>query len=197
MSVYLDIKSLYPHLKVNWNVLMCKICIARRLVVDIFPWCNANFVPSPSGTLVACRMGNGSIQQQLHGLWFFQNSTSFDCQSVVSLSACFVHQWWHKIFWLTSERGDAEDALSGNSLSFPEEVFAALVDGTCCWVGCGVAIIIGFWRGAGKSDRQDIKDTEQHYCDLQSYGILLHSYCTCKFTEVTALLIWSIFAVTL
>ena len=35
MSVYLDIKSLYPHLKVNWNVLMCKICIARRLVVDI------------------------------------------------------------------------------------------------------------------------------------------------------------------
>ena len=61
MSVYLDIKSLYPHLKVNWNVLMCKICIARRLVVDIFPWCNANFVPFPSGTLVAHRMRNGSI----------------------------------------------------------------------------------------------------------------------------------------
>ena len=48
MSVYLDIKSLYPHLKVKWNVLMCKICIARRLVVDIYPWCNANFVPFPS-----------------------------------------------------------------------------------------------------------------------------------------------------
>ena len=61
MSVYLDIKSLYPHLKVNWNVLMFKICIARRLVVDIFPWCNARFVPFPSGTLVARRMRNGSI----------------------------------------------------------------------------------------------------------------------------------------
>ena len=61
MSVYLDIKSLYPHLKVNWNVLLCKICIARRLVVDIFPRCNAHYVPFPSGTLVARRMGNGSI----------------------------------------------------------------------------------------------------------------------------------------
>ena len=47
MSVYFDMKSLYPHLKVNWNMLMCKICIARRLVVDIFPWCNANSVPFP------------------------------------------------------------------------------------------------------------------------------------------------------
>ena len=64
MSVYFDIKSLYPHLKVNWNVLMCKICIARRLVVDIFPWCNANFVPFPSGTMVARRMRNESISQQ-------------------------------------------------------------------------------------------------------------------------------------
>ena len=63
MSVYLDIKSLYPHLKVNWSMLMCKICIARRLVVDSFPWCNANFVPFPSGTLVARRMQNGRIQQ--------------------------------------------------------------------------------------------------------------------------------------
>ena len=61
MSVYLNIKSLYPHLKVNWNVLMCKICITRRLVVDIFPWCNTNFVPFPSGTLVAGRMRNGSV----------------------------------------------------------------------------------------------------------------------------------------
>ena len=61
MSVYLDIKSLYPHLKVNWNVLMCKICIVQCLVVDIFLWCNANFVPFPSGTLVARRMGNRSI----------------------------------------------------------------------------------------------------------------------------------------
>ena len=70
MSVYLDIKSLYPRLKVNWNVLLCKICIARRLVVDIFPWCNAHYVPFPSGTLVASRMGNGSIDSavcfQLH-----------------------------------------------------------------------------------------------------------------------------------
>ena len=61
MSVYLDIKLLYPRLKVNWNVLLCKICIARRLVVYIFPWCNAHYVPFPSGTLVAGRMGNGSI----------------------------------------------------------------------------------------------------------------------------------------
>ena len=42
-------------------MLLCKICIARRLVVDIFPWCNAHYVPFPSGTLVARRMGNGSI----------------------------------------------------------------------------------------------------------------------------------------
>ena len=61
MYVYLNIKSLYPPLKVNWNALLCRICIARRLVVDIFPWCNANFVPFPSGTLVARRMRNGSI----------------------------------------------------------------------------------------------------------------------------------------
>ena len=66
MYVYLDIQSLYPHLKVNWKVLMCKICIARCLVVDIFPWCNANFVPFPSGTLVACRIGNGRI---VSGFW--------------------------------------------------------------------------------------------------------------------------------
>ena len=31
---------------------MCKIRIAWRLVVDIFLWCNANFVPFPSGMLV-------------------------------------------------------------------------------------------------------------------------------------------------
>ena len=68
MSVYFDMKSLYPHLKVNWNMLMCKICIARRLVVDIFPWCNANSVPFPSGTLVARRIGNGSITWQVKGL---------------------------------------------------------------------------------------------------------------------------------
>ena len=40
---------------------MCKICIARSLVVDIFPLCNANFVPFLSRMLVACRMGNGRI----------------------------------------------------------------------------------------------------------------------------------------
>ena len=61
MSVYLDIKLLYPHLKVNCNVLMCKICIAWRLVVNIFLWCNANFVPFPRGTLVVRQMGNGRI----------------------------------------------------------------------------------------------------------------------------------------
>ena len=74
MSVYLDIKSLYQHLKVNWNVLMCKICIARHLVVDIFLWCNANFGPFPSGTLVACQMRNGRIVTSMFGikgLFFF------------------------------------------------------------------------------------------------------------------------------
>ena len=40
---------------------MCKICIAQHLVVDIFPWCNVYFVPSPRRTLVAGRMRNGSI----------------------------------------------------------------------------------------------------------------------------------------
>ena len=44
------VKWAHPPLKVIWNVLMCKICIARRLVVDIFPWCNANFVPFPRFT---------------------------------------------------------------------------------------------------------------------------------------------------
>ena len=46
---------------------MCKICIARRLVVDIFPWCNANFVPFPRGTLVARRMQNGSLAAEMGG----------------------------------------------------------------------------------------------------------------------------------
>ena len=75
MSVYLDIKSLYSHLKVNWNVLMCKICIARRLVVDIFPWCNANSVPFPSGTLVARQIGNGRIgwKQELKSITYAIN----------------------------------------------------------------------------------------------------------------------------
>ena len=49
-------------------MLMCKICIVRRLVVDIFPWCNTNFVPFPSGTLVARRMRNGRIIYK----WFYQ-----------------------------------------------------------------------------------------------------------------------------
>ena len=66
MSLYLDIKSLHPHLKVNWNVLMCIICIARRLVVDNFPWCNSNFVPFPSGTLVVRRMWNRRIRLDSH-----------------------------------------------------------------------------------------------------------------------------------
>ena len=47
MSVYLDKKLLYPHLKVNWNVLMCKICIALRLVVDIFPMMQCEFCAFP------------------------------------------------------------------------------------------------------------------------------------------------------
>ena len=44
---------------------MFKICIERHLVVDIFPWCNANFVPFPSGKLVARRMRNGRINKVL------------------------------------------------------------------------------------------------------------------------------------
>ena len=75
MSVYLDINSLYPHLKVNWNVLMCKICIAWRLIVDIFPWCNANFVPFPSGTLVARRMRTGELHLSDCTHSFFIQST--------------------------------------------------------------------------------------------------------------------------
>ena len=119
MSVYLDTKSLYPHLKVNWNVLMCKICIARRLVVDIFPWCNANFVPFPSGTLVARRMGNGSIMTvyvpthflslplyryfgtgliAMHG---FRNSSRTPCHLVVFSEEVFALLWLelHSISW--------------------------------------------------------------------------------------------------
>ena len=69
MSVYFDIKSLYPHFKVNWNVLMCKICFARHLVVNIFLWCNANFVPFPIGTLVARRKGNGRILHKIVFVW--------------------------------------------------------------------------------------------------------------------------------
>ena len=38
--------------------------------------------------------------------------------------------------------------------------------------------------------------TQQDYYDLQ-YGTLLQSYCTCTSTEVTALLLWSISAVTM
>ena len=38
--------------------------------------------------------------------------------------------------------------------------------------------------------------TQQDYYDLQ-YGTLLHSYCTLTYTEVTALLLWSISAVTM
>ena len=88
MSVYLDKKLLYPHLKVNWNVLMCKICIARRLVVDIFPWRNANFVPLPSGTLVACQMRNGSINKD--NILFKTHFYIAPC-----LSICF----WAYFYW--------------------------------------------------------------------------------------------------
>ena len=56
-------------------MLLCKICIARRLVVDIFPWCNAHYVPFPSETLVARRMGNGSISQAFKGGGEVQNKT--------------------------------------------------------------------------------------------------------------------------
>ena len=42
---------------------MCEICIAWPLVVDIVPWCNGNFVPFPSGTLVGRRMRNGRINR--------------------------------------------------------------------------------------------------------------------------------------
>ena len=95
MSVYLDIKSLNPHLKVNWNVLMCKICIARRLVVDIFPWCNANFVPFPSGTLVARRMQNGRIAQPrlCRGPLCICLKGTF--REISLLSHCIFHQQMH------------------------------------------------------------------------------------------------------
>ena len=124
--MYLDIKSLYPHLKVNWNMLMCKICIARRLVVDIFPWCNANSVPFPSGTLVARRMGNGSIKKfsnrslksvgitifikirtrRLFGIWKF--SIVLMLKNVVGLNAKETFHYdmkWHlTLFWLNTFR---------------------------------------------------------------------------------------------
>ena len=87
MSVYLDIKSLYLHLKVNWNVLMCKICIARRLVVDVFPWCNANFVPFPSGTLVARRMRNGSIPV----FWFILTGRHTNWSKTWSILTMYFH----------------------------------------------------------------------------------------------------------
>ena len=64
---------------------MCKICIARHLVVDIFLWCNANFVSFPSGTLVARQMRNGRIDVLSSINWMVniflriqaQNSTLF------------------------------------------------------------------------------------------------------------------------
>ena len=38
--------------------------------------------------------------------------------------------------------------------------------------------------------------SQQDCCDLE-YGTLLHSYCTGTYTEVTALLLWSTYIVTL
>ena len=55
---------------------MYKICIARRLVVDIFPWCNTNFVLFPIGTLVASWMGNGRIDVETKFNIRFESSCS-------------------------------------------------------------------------------------------------------------------------
>ena len=70
-------------------MLMCKICIARRLVVDIFPWCNANFVPFPSGTLVARRMRNERICRPFKHYLLKGTKRSIKLISVV-IVGCFV-----------------------------------------------------------------------------------------------------------
>ena len=74
-----------------------KICIARRLVVDIFPWCNAKFVPFPSGTLVARRKGNGRIPNAL--CW---PSRKYNCACAllaeVQLRLRVTRRSWQKLF---------------------------------------------------------------------------------------------------
>ena len=68
-------------------MLMCKICIAGCLVVDIFPWSNANFVPFPSGTLVARWMRNGRITDGFHPT--HAKLASIAC--ILHRYDCFVH----------------------------------------------------------------------------------------------------------
>ena len=113
MSVYLDIKSLYPHLKVNWSILMCKICIARRLVVDSFPWCNANFVSfpqnskyiylefcglSPAGRWWRAECKTGKLQDpgyKTHNLTLFSQKLKY----VSICGPCMRSQGWWRLFW--------------------------------------------------------------------------------------------------
>ena len=61
MSVYLDIKSLYPHLKVKLKRVIVSNLYCAALGCRHFPVMQCAHVPFPSGTLVAHRMGNGSI----------------------------------------------------------------------------------------------------------------------------------------
>ena len=108
MSVYLDIKSLNPLLKVNWNVLMCKLCIAWRLVVNIFPWCNANFVPFPSRTLVARRMQNGRIDTTFPRCCWVIRSRIVQIKEVlpqfISVYVFFVLRMWFNIFLISDPK---------------------------------------------------------------------------------------------
>ena len=66
---------------------MCKICIARGLVVDIFPWCNVNFVPFPSGALVVRQMRNGSIAKSYYAQFYiiFQDESEFGNENLNSI----------------------------------------------------------------------------------------------------------------
>ena len=75
-------------------MLMCKICIARRLVVDSFPWCNANFVPFP----LRAECKTGKLQDpgyRTHNLTLFS-------QKLKHVSICgpgMRSQGWWRLFW--------------------------------------------------------------------------------------------------
>ena len=85
MSVYLDIKSLYPHLKVNWNILTCKICIARRLVVAIFLWCMRILCLSLAGRCWRAECETGELQMLL-----FPNAFEICCSLYERNCICTV-----------------------------------------------------------------------------------------------------------
>ena len=91
---------------------MCKTCIARRLAVDIFLWCNANFVPFPSGTLVARQMQNGRIESDvINWIWVITYHIVM-CQDVsvwswewcdmeyCILTCILIMQAWFICIWL-------------------------------------------------------------------------------------------------